>query len=55
MWYNGCNTSYNDGQGMEELGMARHKGFDLWPEAGAPRERDMSRQTIIPNELFLGR
>lgn len=55
MWYNGCNTSYNDGQGMEELGMAKHKGFDLWPEAGAPRERDMSRQTIIPNELFLGR
>lgn len=54
MWYNGCNTSYNDGQGMEELGMARHRGFDLWPQEGAPRERDMSGQIIIPNALFLG-
>lgn len=54
MWYNGVNLAYNDGEGQEELGLARHKGFDLWPAENAQRERDMSDQVIIPNDLFLG-
>lgn len=55
MWYNGVNLSYNDGQGLEELAGLSQGHFNLWPEEGAPRERDMSRQVIIEDELFLGR
>ena len=54
MWYNGVNTSYNDGEGAEELGLARHPGFDLWPQKDQPRERKMDEQVIIPCDLFLG-
>ena len=54
MWYNGTSFAFDDGEILEEMGMAHHKGFDLWPEDGAPLERDMSRQVVIENELYLG-
>ena len=54
MWYNGTSFAFDDGEILEEMGMAHHKGFDLWPEDGAPLERDMSRQVVIENELDLG-
>lgn len=55
MWYNGVNRAWNEGEIQEELGMARHPGFDLWPEPGTPHVRDMSAQVVIPDTLHLGK
>ena len=54
MWYNGVNRSGDNGSIKEEMGLAIHKGHNLWPEPDAERERDIPEQEIIYNELFLG-
>lgn len=54
MWYNGCNQSEGEGQVKEEIGVALHKGYQLWPEDGAARERDIPDEKIVCRDLFLG-
>lgn len=54
MWYNGCNQSEGEGQVKEEIGVAWHKGYQLWPEDETARERNMPDEKIVCRDLFLG-